>query len=237
MSESEADPAADKFPAARGTSSARARTLILVAELLFVGGLALVWLRFDSVRQSDSLWVLFLYSFPSEFLIAPVPHEPVFFYFGKLYSPILVAAVAVVGTVMTEALNYSVFGYFARQEFIERTRDRGVTKKLVNLFRRAPFTALLIGGLSPLPFYPLRFLVVLANYPIGLYLLAVFLSRAPRFYVLSLLGEAFSLPDRLLIAMFVVLIVGINGSALVGVLTNTTRAPRIPARSAKNRQR
>lgn len=217
MSEPEADPTAVEVPAAR------ARPLVLVAELLFVGGLTLVWLLFDSVRQSDSLWVLFLYSFPSEFLIAPVPHEPVFFYFGKMYSPLLVAAVAVVGTVMTEALNYSVFGYFTRRKFIERTRDRGVTKRLVDLFRRAPFTALIVGGLSPLPFYPLRFLVVLANYPVGLYLLAVFLSRAPRFYVLSLLGEAFSLPDWLLFAVFVVLIVGINGSALVGYLRSRAR--------------
>ncbi|MFH2010681.1 MAG: VTT domain-containing protein [bacterium] len=182
--------------------SVRVRTVVVAVEIGFVAGLLLIWLLSDSVRHSRSLWILFFYSFPSEFLIAAVPHEPIFFYFGKFYSPLLVAGIAVSSTVLTEALNYSVFGYFTDLKVLSRVRESGITKRIVDLFYRAPFTALIIGGLSPIPFYPLRFLVVLARYPVGLYLLAVFLSRAPRFFILALLGKAFELPNWLLAVFF-----------------------------------
>jgi len=60
------------------------------------------------------------------------------------------------------------------------------------------------------PFYPFRFLVVMAHYPIWKYLLAVFLSRTPRFYVLALIGHAIKIPDYLIIAIFIILIISVN---------------------------
>jgi len=75
------DAAADFKPA-----SFAVRTTIVVLQLVFVGALLAVWLLVDQVRESKSLWILFFYSFPSEFLIAPLPHEPIFFYFGKYYA-------------------------------------------------------------------------------------------------------------------------------------------------------
>lgn len=213
-------PAED--PVTPSTTSFGVRTIIVAIEIAFVAALMLVWLLYDPVRESKSLWILFLYSFPSEFLIAPVPHEPIFFYFGKFYSPLLVAAISVASTVLTEALNYSVFGYFADRKFFDRVKSSRITKKLVALFDKAPFAALVVAGLSPIPFYPFRFLVVLARYPVWKYLLAVFVSRAPRFYLLSWLGSAFKIPNWLLVAIFVVLILSIN----VPIVMNLVRRKR-----------
>ena len=186
------------------------RTLVVALEITFVGALLLVWLLSDAARESKSLWILFLYSFPSEFLVAPVPHEPIFFYFGKFYPAWLVAGIAVTSTVMTEALNYSVFGYFTDLESFNRVHASRITRRVVDLFHKAPFVAVVVAGLLPIPFYPMRFIVVLARYPLGRYLLAVLVSRAPRFYVLSLLGSAFELPTWLLVVLFSVLILAAN---------------------------
>lgn len=210
---------ADAAPA-RPRLSPRARTALVVLELAFVLGLLLVWLLSETVRQSNSLWILFLYSFPSEFLVAPVPHEPIFFLFGKLYPAWLVAAVATSSTVLTEALNYSVFQYVADQKFFDKVHQSGITRKLVALFHRAPFVALVVAGLSPVPFYPLRFLVVLARYPLHRYLLAVLVSRAPRFYVLALLGGAFAIPNWMLVVLFTTLILAINVPLVVRLVKN-----------------
>ena len=166
----------------RTALSFRTKTIIVALEIAFVAALLLVWLLVDEVRQSKSLWILFLYSFPSEFLIAPVPHEPIFFYFGKFYSPLLVAAVAVSSTVLTEALNYSVFGYVVDRKFFARVRESRFTRRIVDLFHRAPFSALFIAGLLPVPYYPFRMLVVLARYPVALFLLAVLASRTCLLY-------------------------------------------------------
>jgi ribonucleoside-triphosphate reductase len=55
------------------------------------------------------------------------------------------------------------------------------------------------------PFFPLRFLVVMGDYSRFRYLLAVFTSRTPRFYLLALIGEAFKIPSWILISLFAVL--------------------------------
>jgi uncharacterized membrane protein YdjX (TVP38/TMEM64 family) len=49
--------------------------------------------------------------------------------------------------------------------------------------------------------------VVLARYPLWRYLLAVALSRTPRFYLLALLGVSSVLPDSVWVALTVVLVV------------------------------
>lgn len=186
------------------------KALIFAAELAFVSGLLMWWLSSETIRESKSLWVLFLYCFPAEFLIAPVPHEPIILYFGKFYVPLTVALVAIAGTALTEAVNYSVFRYAADMRLFRKTLQSRAVQKTMPLFQKAPFLALWVAGFTPVPFYPFRFLVVLARYPLWKYLLAVILSRTPRFYILALFGKAVEIPDRLLIALFAVLIAAAN---------------------------
>lgn len=162
--------------------------------------------------------MLFFYSFPSEFLIAIVPHEPVLIYFGKFYSPFTVAVVAIIGTLLTEVLNYSGLKYITDTNLFQKIRHKKAVNKIVKLFQKAPFFAIWVAAITPVPFYPFRFLVVLARYPITKYILAVFLSRTPRFYILAFVGHAIKIPDYLLIALFVVLIVSMNVTFLKNIL-------------------
>jgi membrane protein YqaA with SNARE-associated domain len=182
--------------------SPRARLCIAILELVFIAGLLLVWVLSDSVRESKNLWIFFFYNFPSQFLIAVVSHEPVLLYFSKFYAPLTVTLVGIAGTLITEAMNYSCFGYFADSSVFDRIRENRLVVKLTVLFNKMPFAALWIAGFTPIPFYPFRFLVVLARYPLWKYLLAVFLSRTPRFYLLALFGNAFPIPDVYLIVFF-----------------------------------
>lgn len=188
----------------------KVKTLLFALQIIVVAALLVVWLSSESIQRSKNLWVLFIYSFPSQFLIPIIPHEPVLLYFGKFYAPLTVALVDIAGTLLTEALNYSVFKYIIDTNFFQKLRHRKTVTKVVELFNRAPFLALLVAGFTPLPFYPFRFLVVMAHYPIWKYLLAVFLSRTPRFYVLALIGAAIKIPDYLIIAIFIILIASAN---------------------------
>ncbi|HDZ27153.1 hypothetical protein LCGC14_1264430 [marine sediment metagenome] len=199
------------------------RTLIFALQIIVVAALLVVWLSSESIQKSKNLWVLFIYSFPSQFLIPIIPHEPVLLYFGKFYPPLTVALVDIAGTLLTEALNYSVFKYIIDAKFFQKMRHTKSATKVVGLFNRAPFVALFVAGFTPVPFYPFRFLVVMAHYPIWKYLLAVFLSRTPRFYVLALLGRAINIPDYLIIVIFIILIVSVNGPILRRFLKNRQR--------------
>lgn len=168
--------------------------------------LLLLWFGIASLRQSKSLWVLFFYNFPSMFFIPVVPHEPVFLYFSKFYSPLSVTLVALFGTLATEFINYHVFSFFKETKSLQNVQGTGFVKKLIALFNKAPFLALWIAGFTPIPFYPFRFLVVLAEYPLKKYLLSIALSRAPRFFLIALFGQKVPLPDYVLILLFLVLI-------------------------------
>jgi len=186
------------------------RTLIFAFEVVFVAGLLIWWLTSKSLRDSKSLWVLFLYCFPAEFFIATVPHEPVLLYFAKFYSPLTVALVSVAGTVLTEVLNYTVFKYVADLKVFRKMLASRAVRKTVHLFNRAPFVALWVAGFTPIPFYPFRFLVVIARYPLGKYVLAVITSRAPRMYLIALAARAIRFPDSVILIITGVLIVVAN---------------------------
>jgi len=194
------------------------RTLIFVLEIIFIIALITWWLSSKTSHNSTSLWVLFFYCFPSELLISPFPHEPALLYFGKFYSPLIVASISVIGTVITEAINYSFFNYVIDIGPIKKVRETKSAKKVMRLFGKAPFFALFLAGLLPIPFYPFRILVVLARYPVLPYLLAVLLSKFPRFMVLSFVGQVIKIPDWLLAMLTVILIIASNFPILKKVL-------------------
>ncbi len=178
------------------------RAAIVFLEIGIILFLLIVWMSSRTIREDKSLWILFLYSFPSQFLIAIVPHEPVFLFYSKFYSPLTVTMVATAGTVLTEYFNYSIFGFFAEFKPVQKFKNGRAVQKILLLFKKAPFAALWIAGISPIPFYPFRFMVVLSDYPLWKYLLAVLTSRFPRFYLFALAGHAVQLPNYLLITVF-----------------------------------
>ena len=187
---------------------------LFALQISFVLVLLLVWITSESLQESKNLWVLFFYSFPSEFLIATVPHEPVLLYFGKFYNPFTVALVAIPSTLLTEMLNYSTFKYIKDLKIFIKLREKRAVQKTVHFFNKAPFLTLWVAGITPIPFYPLRFLVVLARYPVFKYILAIFLSRFPRFIFFAYVGYKIQIPDYLLIALFFILIAVANISIL-----------------------
>ena len=194
------------------------KTILFILQISFVLGLLTIWLTSKDIQASKNLWVLFFYSFPSEFLIATVPHEPAILYFGKFYNPLTVALVAIPSTVLTEILNYSVFKYITDLKIFRKIQEKKAVQKTIKFFNRAPFITIWVAGITPIPFYPIRFLVVLARYPMMKYILAVFLSRFPRFLFLSYLGYKIQIPDYLLAALFVLLILAANISILRGII-------------------
>lgn len=183
----------------------RTRILLSLAPIAFLAALIAAWIALPEVRESKSLWVLFLYCFPSEFVIAVVPHEPVLLYFSKFYEPMTVAGVSAVGTVLIEWVNYYLVSYATDLAVLQRALQGRTVTKLVGWFDRAPLATLWVAGFTPVPFYPFRFLAVVAKYPAWKYLLAIFLSRTPRFWIICVVGAAFGFSDWMIVAFVLVL--------------------------------
>ena len=186
------------------TVSSKTKTIIFCIQIIFVSSLLIIWFSSESIQQSKSLWVYCLYIFPANFLIAVVPFDPAVLFFGKFHHPLIVTFLGITGVLLAEALNYSIFKYITDTKTFQKVKYNKFIQRLIELFRKAPFPALLIAAFLPIPFYPFRFLVVMARYPLTKFLLPIFLAKVPRFYLIALFGYKLNISDRLFTIILIV---------------------------------
>jgi membrane protein YqaA with SNARE-associated domain len=208
----------------KALTSSKKRRIIVFAEAFLVVALAFFFF-FQKIEGTSNLLLLFLYSFPSEFLVGLAPHEPALIHFGQFHPLWVVTMVSVISTVMAEGLNYSFFGLFYEMPGFRAALQKEGLRKVTDLFNRAPFFAIVFCGFGPVPFFPIRFLVVITEYPRWKYLMAVFLSRTPRFYILAWIGDIFQPSKGILIAIFVGMLALVNIPAAVKIFGGKKAEP------------
>ena len=67
------------------------------------------------------------------------------------------------------------------------------------------FLAVVIFGFTPLPFDLMRMMAVVSGYPKIPYLIAVFIGRVPRYYLVALLGTSLQLPTWVIVLSIVLI--------------------------------
>jgi hypothetical protein len=121
-------------------------------------------------------------------MFMPATYEPILILFGRVYPPLVVGLVGIVGTVYVEFLNYHLYAKVLHARQLTGIREHPVVQRIVPLFTRAPFFTVWLASWSPLPYWSVRILGPLAGYPIGRYLVATFLGRFPRLWFFAALG-------------------------------------------------
>ena len=134
------------------------------------------------------------YTSISNFFIPWLPHEPMVLLYGGHFDPWLVALVGGVATCWVEFFNYHLLRLALNVRLVREVTRRRPYQIAEQWFNKSPFFVLVFAGASPVPYVPFRFLTVSSGYPLGRYLLAVFVGRTPRYYVLALTGEVINLP-------------------------------------------
>ena len=143
--------------------------------------------------------------------LLPATYEPVLMLVGRVYPPLLVAIVGVAGTLYVEFLNYHLYRAAILHPRLDKARSSTWVRRTVALFRRSPFLCVWLCAWSPLPYWAVRILAPLSNYPVRPYLLATFLGRAPRLWFFAALGLVLPIPTPLLLAV-TVLMIGLAGA-------------------------
>jgi membrane protein YqaA with SNARE-associated domain len=141
-------------------------------------------------------WSRLLYLIPYTFLgnsLAPLPYDGALLYLGGKYSLALIVVVAVLATLVIEAWNMELLSRLLAREGTRAFRSHRITQLSLRWYRKAPFWSLVATCVLPVvPHYPMRFLAVLAGYPLWKYQLSVILGRGTRY--LGLVGVGFALP-------------------------------------------
>jgi len=180
-----------------------------------------------------------LYNVPYTFLgnsLAPLPYDGAVVYLGSRFSLPLIVAVAVAATLIIEMWNMEVLARVLSREGTRGFRNHRVTQWTLRWYRKAPFWSLVATCVLPLvPHYPMRFLAVLAGYPLWKYQLSVALGRGTRYGLLASVGLFLPIPGPwIVVASLVALAVGVRSARQMNRTGNVepALAPDLNSRNA-----
>jgi membrane protein YqaA with SNARE-associated domain len=155
--------------------------------------------------HTEGYLYLAFYSIPSNTAISVFPHEPVLIWYGKFADLWLSAAAATAGTVVAGWLDHRVFVPVLNYSKIVDYKQNRFYRKSTDIFMRYPFATLVVTGLTPIPFWPFKFLCFSIHYPLWRYLTALATGRFPRYALLAWIGAEFGIPTWILILSVVVI--------------------------------
>lgn len=159
--------------------------------------------------------------------LAPLPYDGAVVYLGGRYALWAIVVVAVAATVLIEAWNMELLGRLLAREGTRAFRAHRITQFSLRWYRKAPFWSLVATCVLPvIPHYPMRFLAVLAGYPLWKYQISVILGRGARYALLAGLGVALPIPGHVIVvASLVVLVFGVRGVRRMNQAPSTSPRP------------
>jgi len=156
----------------------------------------------------DSMPTFFIFmSIATSFV--PIPDFPVILNLaGSGAHPAwLIALVGGLGTCVAGLIDYWVVTQFRRLKSIERLLEHRRYRIAEHYFRKVAFLSIVASGfLVFIPFDPFKLLAATARYDKYKYVAAIFIGRAPRYYLTAVLGEAVRFHPALLGATFLILL-------------------------------
>ena len=169
------------------------------------------------IARASADWSELLYLIPYTFLgnsLAPLPYDGAVVFLGGRYSVWLIVLTAILATLVVEAWNMELLGRLLAREGTRAFRTHRVTQTSLRWYRKAPFWALVATCILPIiPHYPMRFLAVLAGYPLWKYQTSVILGRGSRYVGLAGLGVALPIPGYwIVLVSLLAFALGIRGA-------------------------
>ena len=169
------------------------------------------------LAATQPAWSHLAYFVPFTFLgnsLAPLPYDGAVIYLGARYPLWVIVPLGVAATLLIEAWNIELLARMLAREGSRAFRNHKITQWSLRWYRKAPFWSLVFTCVLPIvPHYPMRFLAVLAAYPLWKYQLSVMIGRGTRYSVLVLIGTVLPIPGPwIVLASLVILAFGVRGA-------------------------
>jgi ribonucleoside-triphosphate reductase len=126
----------------------------------------------------------------------PLPTNPLIIYMGREYLPVAVALIGATGTAVANLTEYLVLGILFGSRRAAKVKETAAYGTLRRYFETAPFPLMTAANFLPIPIDPVRWMAISVDYPRWRYVLATFLGRLPRYYLLAWLGDRYDLSNR-----------------------------------------
>lgn len=190
------------------------KTFVVGGILLCLSVIGIVFMIYEEIGVSPYVNAV-LYSFATNCAISFFPHEVILIDYGKFMNLWVLAGLATVGSVIAGYFDYKFFTVTLNLPYSAKYKATKTYQKAEYWFNRFPFTSILIAGFTPVPFYPIKFMVFTTKYSFPKYLIGILISRFPRYYLIALGGFILNVPDWLIFASFALLLLVIYSKKMI----------------------
>ena len=182
----------------------KSRILILSLAAYAVTVFVLIC-RLPFQESSELIFLLTYMTFACTFF--PLPTPQIIMDYGGRFHPILVATVGAIGTCMAGLIDYTMMTYVLEFKKIAKLKEAKIYKYCAWLYNKIAFISLVISGFIPIPFEPFRCLAGATRYSRGKYVLALFIGRVPRYYLLAKLQGYLHISRNILIGSILLILI------------------------------
>jgi membrane protein YqaA with SNARE-associated domain len=165
----------------------------------------------------------------------PLPTPPVVIYMGALHDPLVVALVGGVASCLAGLIDYFLFLLLLQHGRVRQFQGSSFYRSCAAFFKRIAFFSLVLAAFTPIPFDPFRLLAIASGYNRAGYLTAIFIGRAPRYYLLAKLGGHWHIPPYIVVASIILLAAFSILRNWKGMRFNLSNAARVWRRRFKRR--
>ncbi len=160
----------------------------------------------------------------------PLPTPQLFMDFGQRFGPIPIAIIGGLSFCISALVDYSLVTFVFRYERVNRVKATRTYNYVSRFFGKAPFIILVIAAFTPIPLDPVKLVACASRYSRPKYILACFIGRVPRYYLLAVLQTQLMIPREYLYVSILVL-VGIEVSRRLAKKAKGVRKNRHRERS------
>ena len=153
-----------------------------------------LWIIVSFPGRALDLWFYFSYM-TAACTFFPLPTPQLAMDYGQRFDPVLIAILGGIGSCISGLIDYTLVTVVFRYEKIARAKTTRIYRYVERLSKQAAFISLVVAAFTPIPFEPIKFLACVTQYNRVKLVLAIFLGRTPRYFLVGTLQKELSIPQ------------------------------------------
>lgn len=137
----------------------------------------------------------------------PLPTPQMVMVYAERYDPVSIALLGGIAFCISALIDYSLVTFAFRYDKITRVKSDETYRWIERLFNKCPSVCLAIAAFTPIPLEPVKLIACASRYNRAKFLLACFVGRTPRYYLLGWLQrDVLHIPSVYLYGSIIVLV-------------------------------
>lgn len=159
------------------------------------------------VRSDHTIDLLFYFTYMAvACTFLPLPTPPMVMAYGQKFDPVLIALLGGIAFCISALIDYSLVTLVFRYEKIARIKETKLYCKVERLFNKYTFVSLVVAAFTPIPLEPVKVVACASRYNKVRFILACFVGRTPRYYLLAKSQSILPIPRIYLYVSIIVLV-------------------------------